>query len=115
MAQQPQACRQPSWWILGIWSDCRSSWHTSVRCTYKSVTQLYGALSCKARRVTIKDMKTKPFNIRVSPEEHALFQEAAQLAGLSISAWVRSQLLECVRKWTGKSQIAQDASLAADL
>jgi uncharacterized protein (DUF1778 family) len=39
-------------------------------------------------------MKTQPIQIRVSPNEKAAFNEAAKVAGVSLSSWIRS----CLRK-----------------
>jgi hypothetical protein len=37
-------------------------------------------------------MKTQGIEIRVQPEEKAGFKEAAELAGVSLSAWMRERL-----------------------
>ncbi|MBC2714338.1 MAG: hypothetical protein HF978_03430 [Desulfobacteraceae bacterium] len=37
-------------------------------------------------------MKTKPIQVRVSPSEKKSFQDAADIVGVSLSAWIRSNL-----------------------
>jgi uncharacterized protein (DUF1778 family) len=39
-------------------------------------------------------MKTQPIQIRVSPNEKVAFNEAAKIAGISLSSWIRA----CLRK-----------------
>jgi antitoxin component of RelBE/YafQ-DinJ toxin-antitoxin module len=40
-------------------------------------------------------MKTDMLQIRVQPDEKDAFQEVADIAGLPLSAWVRSRLRQC--------------------
>jgi hypothetical protein len=42
-------------------------------------------------------MKTELLQIRLLPEEKAAFQEAADLAGIPVSAWVRERLRRVAR------------------
>ena len=37
-------------------------------------------------------MKSKPIQIRVTPNEKQAFQDAARIVGVSLSAWIRSHL-----------------------
>ena len=37
-------------------------------------------------------MKTQPVQVRVSPNEKQAFQDAADVVGISLSAWIRSNL-----------------------
>lgn len=37
-------------------------------------------------------MRTESMEVRMSPEEKATFREAAALAGIPVSAWVRERL-----------------------
>jgi hypothetical protein len=44
-------------------------------------------------------MKTDWFKLRIAPAEKAAFQEAAEIAGISLSAWVRERLRRtCIRE-----------------
>lgn len=46
--------------------------------------------------------KTEIMRLRVMPDEKAAFEEAANLAGLSMSAWVRERLRgACIRELEG--------------
>ena len=42
-------------------------------------------------------MKTELLQIRLLPEEKAAFQQAADLAGIPLSAWVRERLRRAAR------------------
>jgi len=39
-----------------------------------------------------------PLQVRVSPEQHAIFQKAAKKDGRSLSSWVRDRLAKAARK-----------------
>ena len=41
---------------------------------------------------------TASLNMRLRPEQAELFKDAANHAGLSLSGWVRSRLLEAARR-----------------
>ena len=41
--------------------------------------------------------KTETLKIRLGPEEKQAFQEAADLAGVSLSAWIRERLRKSAR------------------
>lgn len=43
-------------------------------------------------------LKTVPFNLRVAETEKAAFAEAAEIAGLTLSAWVRGHLRRAARR-----------------
>ena len=43
-------------------------------------------------------MKTDLLQVRVQPEEKQAFQEVAELAGMSLSAWIRASLRRCAIK-----------------
>lgn len=46
--------------------------------------------------------KTEMMKLRLQPEEKAAFEEAANLAGISTSAWVRERLrTACIREFEG--------------
>jgi hypothetical protein len=46
--------------------------------------------------------KTEMMKLRVQPQEKAAFEEAAALAGISVSAWVRERLRAvCIRELEG--------------
>lgn len=40
----------------------------------------------------------KPFQVRVTPEQHAQFSEAAKSSGVTLSAWARQRLIQAARK-----------------
>ena len=42
-------------------------------------------------------MKTELMQLRLQPEEKLAFQEAADLAGIALSAWVRERLRRAAR------------------
>ena len=47
-------------------------------------------------------MKTKLLQLRVIPEEKSAFQDAADMAGISLSAWIRERLrLAAIRELEG--------------
>jgi hypothetical protein len=47
-------------------------------------------------------MKTELLQLRVMPEEKAAFQQAADMAGISVSAWIRERLrLAAIRELEG--------------
>jgi uncharacterized protein (DUF1778 family) len=48
-------------------------------------------------RVLRGGMKTESMEIRVQPEEKTAFREAAELAGIPLSAWVRERLRRAAR------------------
>lgn len=46
--------------------------------------------------------KTETMKLRLRPEEKTAFEEAASLAGISTSAWVRERLrTACIREFEG--------------
>ena len=42
-------------------------------------------------------MKTVSVEVRMQPEEKTTFQEAAELAGIPLSAWIRERLRKAAR------------------
>jgi uncharacterized protein (DUF1778 family) len=42
-------------------------------------------------------MKTESVEVRMQPEEKAAFREAAELAGIPLSAWIRERLRKAAR------------------
>jgi hypothetical protein len=47
-------------------------------------------------------MKTELLQLRVMPEEKDAFQQAADMAGISVSAWIRERLrLAAIRELEG--------------
>ena len=50
-------------------------------------------------------MKTQDVRLRVSPDEKRAFQDAASLAGIPLSAWIRERLrLAAIRELEGMGQ-----------
>jgi hypothetical protein len=40
----------------------------------------------------------KPFQVRVTPEQHEQFLQSARTSGLTLSAWARARLIQAARK-----------------
>ena len=65
-------------------------------------------LTCTAVGITLLSMKTKaeqparqfakPLQVRITPEQHGQFLDAAKASGLTLSAWARQRLLQAARR-----------------
>jgi hypothetical protein len=62
------------------------------------IVAAYGVLTYDPLRSEWElELKTENMLVRVQPEEKVAFQEAAELAGIPLSAWVRERLRRAAR------------------
>ncbi len=45
-----------------------------------------------------EDVKTFMLRVRMTPDEHALLEEAAKTLSLGVSPWVRSEMVKLARR-----------------
>lgn len=56
----------------------------------------------KAKKVDENRKHSADTHIRLEPDQRELFDKAAEEAGLSLSAWIRTRLLAAAKKEAGK-------------
>lgn len=74
-------------------------------CHDNCITHTAPPFTCQYICTTFSDMKTTTLQIRLQPEEKQAFEEAAELAGIAVSAWVRERLrLAAIRDLEGSGK-----------
>src|ERR1700674_133394 len=71
-------------------------------CNYICTTYIDRLLTCQYICTTFVGMKTMTLQIRLQPREKQAFEEAANLSGIALSAWVRERLrIAAIRELEG--------------
>jgi uncharacterized protein (DUF1778 family) len=69
-----------------------------VVCPYGCTTHATYLLTCQHICTTNLAMKTETVQIRLSAAEKRSFEDAARIAGVSLSAWIRERLRRAARR-----------------